>query len=320
MPVTLKDLASLANVSTSTVSLALRGSKKIKLATREKISNIANKLGYNPCQQAVGLKAQRSNLIAYLLTDIEGSFFNKILKGINTRIVNYGYGLMVAIVASEEEQEKQLKLFLDKRIEGLIISGNYGSHSELVMQIEQKKIPVVSTVAEYVKDISVSSVNVDNYKGGCIAAEYLIELGHRHLLWASCEREMSNRYIGVLETAQKYKNITVRKSLNLQQLHQVMLSQNRPTGIISYSDIDAIKIRYELERLGLKVPEDVSLIGFDDIDLASMKEFNFTTIAQPQEKIGQLALELLNKRINGSVPEQVELEPKLIIRSSTVAI
>ena len=320
MPVTLKDLASLANVSPATVSLALRGSKKIKLATRKKIKDIADKLGYTPCPQAVGLKSQRSSLIAYLLTDIEGSFFNKILKGINSRIVQYGYGLMVAIATSPEEQEEQLKLFFNKRIEGLIISGNYGSHTDLVMQIEQKNIPVVSTVAEYVKDLSVSSVNINNYKGGCIAAKHLIELGHSHLLWATCDREMPSRYMGVLETAQKYKNIKVDKSQNLQQLKQVMSSKDHPTGIICYSDIDAIKIRYELEELELRVPEDVSLVGFDDIDLASMKEFNFTTVAQPQEKIGQIALELLNKRINGNMPEHVELEPELIIRSSTAAI
>ena len=320
MPVTLKDLASLANVSPATVSLALRGSKKIKLATRKKITNIADKLGYTPCPQAIGLKAQRSNLIAYLLTDMEGSFFNKILKGINSQVVHYGYGLMVATVASAEEQEQQLKLFLNKRIEGLVISGNYGSHTDLVIQLEQRNIPVVSTVAEYTQNLPVSSVTIDNYKGGCIAAKHLIGLGHSHLLWATCEREMPNRYMGVLETAQKYANITVDKSLNLEQLKQIMSSKDSPTGIICYSDIDAIKIRYALEELGLKVPEDVSLVGFDNIDLTAMKEFDFTTIAQPQEKIGQVALELLNKRINGNMPEHVELEPELIIRSSTAAI
>jgi DNA-binding LacI/PurR family transcriptional regulator len=318
MQTTIKDIASLANVSPSTVSLALRGSEKIKSATRKKILNIAEKLDYEPCPQAVGLKARKSNLIGYLLPDINDSFFNCILKGINEVAAMNDYGLLVASVNNRLPLEKaQLDLFRRKRIDGLIISGNAGGSLPIIMDFHNRGVPIVTTMQIDALNLPLSTVVVNNFEGGKMGARHLLSLGHKTIIWATTQYVIKDRYLGFLEAIQEYPDARGFKAENLEELASLLDGPEQPTGIVCYSDMEAIKIRHFLHNRGLKVPEDISLVGFDNLKMISMPEFNFTTIAQPQEELGRVAMRLLLKSFDGEEKQNIMLPPELIVRGST---
>ncbi|MDD5598774.1 MAG: LacI family DNA-binding transcriptional regulator [Victivallaceae bacterium] len=312
MHVTIKKLAAELGLSPGTVSLALNNDPRIAVATKARVKQLAAKLSYVPNNFGRGLQAGKSCLAGYMANSVIGSFFNIILQGIGEAATAADYGLLT-VLTGRTALDAQIRLFLGKNIDGLITSINYSGISSNLKMLESRQIPVVFCS---VRDSGPHPyVITDDFAGGQLAAEHLVSLGHRCL---ACCNEDTFRLKGNLDVIGKAKlppPIIFRESEELEDA----LKGRRISGIIAYSDQQAIKLKHMAERYGLRIPADLSIVGFDDLWFAELEEFNFTTVAQPKIEIGRQAMELLLQLIKTGKGGNRLLKPELVVRKSTAS-
>ncbi len=313
--VTIKDIAAAAQVSASTVSLALRDDVRLRPETRDHIKQLAEKLRYIPSAQARGLQSRRSQLIGYLLRGFDSSFFYQLL-GHMSRVAAYSdYGILTSCASTAEFEARQLELMRSKNIDGLVVSGCFKENIPLIHRFSDEGIPVVgccwfNRIAPY------PNVETDNRMGGVLAGEHLLSLGHRRLGFCSfniCVIE--NRYIGFLEAAQACPEASVKRAVGQDEIREMLLQPDRPSAIFVHSDEDAVNLISVARELGLEVPRDLSVIGFNDMPIASM--MNLTTLSQAREELGPVAFEMFIKMRGGEEVSDLYLPPQLIVREST---
>ncbi len=312
MGITIKELAVTLKVSPATVSLALNGDKRVADKTLKKIKKLAEELNYIPNNFGRGLQSRRSCLIAYLLSGVTHSFYNEILQGIGEACVKSQYGLLTGIISGNKDSlNEQIRLFLEKNIDGLILSLNVPE--EIISLLEMQNIPFVfcSTEPSFSDGLCVKN---DDFLGGRLAAEHLVKLGHSFCACCTAQAERLKGNLAVLQENGCAKPMLFRAAA---ELEKIMEKPERPTAVIAYSDFQAIKIMHVMAKLGLKVPQDVSLIGTDDLWFAALPEFSFTSIALPGKNIGEVSVELLLKKIDGKDAESIFLPPELVVRNST---
>lgn len=317
--VTIKSLAEQAGVSYATVSLALNNDPRVAEKTKLKIQKLAKQLNYVPNNFGRALQSNKSRLVGYLIPDVTGSFLVDILQGIGSAATRHNYGLLVAIADTEEKMREQLELFREKRADGIIASYSL----EKLEKFEKNGIPIVLASSESTRKIF-PFVITDNFEGGKIAAEHLISLGHRKVLYAFApEGKDSSRYDrfqGAKSALKSHKMPDILVASSEEELFQIFMGKKRPTAAICYSDCEAVRVQAVAKKAGLKVPQDLSITGFDDSRTASLPEYDFTTVAQAKTTIGKMAFEMLLKRINGEKVESIRLKPELIVRTSTAKI
>lgn len=318
--VTIKSLAEKAGVSYATVSLALNNDPRVAEKTKLKIQKLAKELNYVPNNFGRALQSNKSRLVGYLIPNITGSFLVDILQGIGSAATRHNYGLLVAIADTESKMNEQLELFREKRVDGIIAS----SQPAMLKELEKSGIPtVLASTTGSVKKIF-PFVITDNFEGGKIAAEHLIGLGHRKIVYAFSSHSMdfssSDREQGMKKALKEHGISELPPLFSLEELLQRLQTQDRPTGIICYSDYEAVNVQATVRKAGLRIPQDVSITGFDDSRTASLPEYNFTTVAQAKTKIGELAFEMLLKRIKGEKVGNIQLKPQLVIRTSTAKL
>lgn len=311
MSVTIKELAANLKISPATVSLALNNDKRVAAKTVQKIKELASELNYIPNNFGRGLQSKRSHLIGYLLDGVASSFYNELLQGIGERCSQKQYGLLTGIISKNPESLRdQIILFLEKNIDGLILSLQVPN--EIITLLEKHGVPFVFCSASPHNSKHVCVKNND-YEGGRMAAQHLLELGHCYF---ACNAIQSERLAGNISAIEENGCRYVLFE-SAEEIGEIMTKEAHPTAIISYSDIESIKIRHILTEHGLQVPEDVSLVGTDDLWFAALPEFSFTTIAQAKKRIGVASVEILLDKINGQKVENTFLTPELIIRAST---
>ncbi len=312
----MKELARQLGVSPATVSLALQEDSRVSSKTRKRVKLVAEKMNYIPNRIGQSLRIQRSHTIGCFISSVTDSFYGEIVDGIGEIASRNGYGLLMVMTEDRRKiSDTQIRFFREKRIDGVIVAGNYTRSHQSLMEFENSGVPIV-ICSDPTFNERIPCVITDDVKGGRIAAEYLLELGHQHIAYCFCTTEGCSRYHGVEETMKKFRRVLPTVCQTESDLIDVMNSANPPTAIIAYSDNQAIKIKNIIEKMGLQIPNDVSLIGYDDIWLAGLPEFNFTTIAQARKQIGRLSVELLLDRINGKSVESIFLEPELVVRNS----
>lgn len=312
MTLTIKQLAAKLNISPATVSLALNGDKRVAAKTVEKVKKISRELNYIPNNFGRGLQSSRSRLIGYLLGGITASFYDEILQGIGEACVKSQYGLLVGVTDGNKSNfDEQITLFIEKNIDGLILSLN--ASDETTSLLNKHKIPFVfCSVENFFPECSY--VRNDDFKGGQLAAEHLVELGHS---FCACCTKHPERLQGNLTVLRKNHCAEPVLFDNAEELEQIMPAPERPTAIIAYSDFQAIEIMHVMSKLGLAVPRDVSLVGTDDLWFADLAEFSFTTVAQSRKDIGRISVKLLLDKIVDKEPESILLPPELVVRNST---
>lgn len=321
MPPTLKAIAKKAGVSYATVSMALNDDPKVAAETKERIRSLALEMNYVPNNFGRALQSRKSRIIGFLVPNLLSSFISEIFQGIGSAASENGYGLLAAIAASGEKLDTQIRIFMEKRVDGLIVSGSSPELLEKLSPFERSGIPLVLASSQS-SGRNIPNVITDNYTGGALATEHLVSLGHRRIAFAFYDGGESlsakeKRYRGCRDTLKKH-SLPARPALvDPAALLKALKSSSAPTAIVAYSDDDAIRVKHAAESAGLKIPDDLSLTGFDDIKLASLPEYDFTTVAQEKEEIGRIAVEILLKKINGEAVESRVLTPKLIKRGST---
>jgi LacI family transcriptional regulator len=317
MNVTLKQLAAELNVSPATVSLALRGVPGTSPETVRRVRELAARHDYVQSNLGRALQSRRTRLIGYLLPGITRTFFNEILQGAGEETAAHNYGLLVGWVnPGDEHIERQINLLLEKDIDGLIISAKHHLLDHYLPRLNKRGKPVVfcsnNAPAGYVEIIT------DNRSGGYLAVETLAEYGHRKVIGCT---QLMERLEGNREAAKAY-GMQIKDYNTAEDAVQILRSERDITGVAAYSDDQALDIIYGLRQHGIRVPEDVSVIGFNGGSLGERPEFQLTTIEQQRLELGKRAVECLISQIENPDYEPLNqyLKPELKIRKTVARI
>ncbi len=335
--ITIKDIAKALNLSTSTVSRALRGSYEINPETKKLVIEYAEKHNYRPNPIALSLKENKSRSIGVIVPEIDNPFFSQVINGIDAIAYNRGYH--VVIFQSHESYKRELinlEHLTSRRVDGLLISLSGETQSvEHLQELHQKGMPIVlfDRVSEEINTYKVVS---DNFEGAFTATEHLIREGRRRIVqitaspFLSITKERVNGYIAALN---KY-GIPVDESLirycgyDLAAIEKMMeelfSGDTPPDGILTVSDRLALGCLAVLKRRKISIPEQIAMVGFTNLKAAYLLEPALTTVVQPSLEMGQRSAELLLDLIErkpSSIPpnyQTFKLYSELIVRESSV--
>ncbi|PIB25734.1 LacI family transcriptional regulator [Amylibacter kogurei] len=325
----IQDVARIAGVSTATVSRALSNPDLVAESTRNAVMDAVAESGYRINHTARNLRRQRSGSILALVPNLANPFFSQILAGLSSVLSPAGYGLLIADTQTDNDPQERLRHFIQNGLaDGIVIfDGNLPKQELLPAQH-----PPIVLACEWV-DFDLPSVRVDNAKGAQIAIQHLYDLGHRQI------GHITGPNGNVLAESRLQGMKSALAALNLQQpdqwvfqgdysmdsgafaAKQWMALDNRPTAVFSASDEMACGFMGALQHAGIDVPRDVSVIGFDNIEVVEHLTPALTTIRQPRRLIGQHAGQMVIKMIDDATMRcPSELIPvELIIRNSVVA-
>jgi DNA-binding LacI/PurR family transcriptional regulator len=343
--VTLSDVARACGFSVSTVSIVLSEaplSHNVAATTREQIRKMASQLGYHPDAYARSLRRRRSQTIGVLAFDLSDPFCSLIVRGIQAGLQPAGY---VPLLMDAQTQRKlfdtYLKMILERRAEAVIVIASWVfEETNLLADIKKNHVPIV-IVSRDLTARGVSSVLIDNEAGGAMSLRHLLELGHRRIAVIRGPEEMFDsepRWAGVRRAAAEAGiEFDPRLVMQLpsmvdpasgfeggQECARRMLAARRPfTAVLAFDDLTALGVVRGLSSAGLRVPEDCSIVGFDEVLPAVVATPGLTTIRQPMKEMGSLAaqwvLEELEARERGVTPAAkfYQAAPELVVRMST---
>ena len=319
--VTLKDIAKDLNISYATVSFALKDDPRIAARTRALVRKAAKKHNYIPNHLAQALQSRKSMMIGCLIADLTTSYISELLQSVGETASANNYSILLGLVKNSAQYiDAQLKTFCEKRVDGIITSWLVPACRNRLYEINRSGTPVVACSSLCFEPDIPFAIN-DDMEGGKIAVRHLAASGHKIISYGCLNKGYETvRYDGCCKAA---KETGMRKPsfFNSEaELFRLLESKNRPTGIVAFSDYDAIAIKHFLDKKGLKIPDDISILGFDDIWAVSQPEYNFSTIAIRRGEIGRQAMEMLLDRINGRKVENRLIKPELIVRGSTAPV
>jgi LacI family transcriptional regulator len=343
--VTIRDVAAESGYSASTVSIVLNSaplSRYIPAETKQRIETAARRLGYRPNPLARSLRSQRSNIVGVMVFDITDPFCTPILRGLENSLYQSNYLSLLADAHNEPHRfERYLEMLLDRRVEGLIVIANWlVTDIKVLADLTQRQVPTIIAGREFEND-SVSTVSADNEGGAALALEHLYKLGHRDIAFLRGPRALSSsgqRWKGIRNFAQA-NGLSVDAKMVAElpesgdanssfeaglQLTAELLRRGKPfSALLAYDDITALGALRALTKKGLRVPEDCSVIGFDDVAQASLSLPALTTIRQPMEAMGSMsagilldAIKAVNQKRDMPVVRR-KIAAELVVREST---
>jgi len=330
--ITIKDIARMANVSHTTVSRALNNKSRIRNETKEKILSIAKELNYQPNFIARSLVMKRSRTLGLVITTVANPFYPELAQGIEGTARGLGYNIILCCTHSDLSIEKQyIDTLRSKGVDGIIFTSAHISDPN-IWRLAEERFPIIlvnrRTYHPLVKE-EVDYVGVDNVFGGFLAVEHLIKLGHKRIGVIGGSSESSaglERLEGGKKALQTYgleeKGIYFLEGNFLRESgyqggKRFLTMVERPTAIFATNDYMALGAYEAILEEGLRVPEDVALVGFNDIEFTAMKGIELTTIGQKKTEMGALSVKTLVEKIEkgkAGPPEEIILEPELIIR------
>ncbi len=325
----LSDLARQLNVSTATVSRALSRPEAVAPATRKRVLDVVRRSGYHMNGIARSLRTQSTKTIGVVVSDIRNPFSSSIVKAVEDIARINGY--TVLICNSDEigkNEEIALQLFIERQVSG-VIHCSAGANLELLRVLQNKSIPLVDLDRRSGLG-NVDTVVLDNHRGAVIATRHLIELGHKRIAMISGPKHLSNargRFEGFRKTLRaaniasphEYIEFGDFRERSGEKSAELLLTLRRPPTAIFVANNEMMAgALLAIRRRNIKIPRDLSLIGFDDARWARYCDPPLTVIAQPTDAMGKKAAELLLARIRGhSAAKTVVFEPELIVRCST---
>lgn len=333
-PITMKDIAKEFGVSVATVSRALKGSPRISERRRKEIMAYARAHDFSPNIMAESLRSNKAmKIIGVIIPQFTHYYFSSILSGIEDEALKYGYRLLVA--QSDERYEREVETcnsFYENKVCGIIVSQSKNTNRyEHFISLMDKGVPLVF-YDRICTGVDASRVVVDDYMGAYSAVEYMINTGCRNIAFygSSMKLEISkNRYNGWHDALLKHgidPNGCIRKICDNREeaeriTPEVLAADNRPDAFFAINDDTAIGIMYTAKRMGLRVPDDVSVCGFTNGQRAVACDPMLTTVEQNGYKVGQQAAEILIAKVEGRIPvDKVEkrvIRTRLIVRGTT---
>lgn len=325
---TIEDVAKAAGVSTFTVSRAMRGKDHVAAATREKVLRVAQELNYTISRAASSLASGRTNRIALLARDhISGWFIGELLDGMLDVLGSEQYDIIIYRAGNTKEREEFFTNLPAKRnADALIITGFPATEQEK-NTLQRLSMPIISVNSRNVTSCQ-GSISIDDSTSEATLIRYLAALGHKRLCYIGRKDPLTGKQWGRDERVDAYRDTVMQLGLQNCGIYNISLDNprsirktvaailslsNRPTAICAWSDYYALAIIHELQRSGMRVPEDISVAGHDGSDVAT--GFGITTMAQPARDIGRMTARTALKLINREpLPEkriivQTTLEP-----------
>lgn len=306
-PITIKDIAQMAHVSCSTVSRILNGSTGVNEEKKKQVLQIIQDNHYIPNDMARNLVCGTNNTLGIFVGDIANQYYSEVLKGIEKAVSNNNYIPITCFIWGAEKEEFYIKEMIKRRCEGIIVVSTSIHNLRLV-----DKLSHFSKVVSIQSDIpSLCQINCSDEFGSYQIANHLIQMGHQKIAYIQTNNLHSvliNRRKG-FEKACAAAGITVPphyiistddETLLCQSVKTLMESSSRPTAICCCNDYIACMVNQYLKTLNIRVPEDVSLTGFDNLPISSVMEPNLTTVAQPIREMGKAAVEVLIELLHSS--------------------
>jgi len=327
MSVTIYDVAREAGVSLATVSRVINNSPYVKPSTRQRVQETMERLGYEPNLVASALMTKRTRLLALLVPDISNPFFAEVAWGVEDAAASLNYNCVICNVGDDtQKQAGYVNVLRRKGIDGIIFAT--AAHDDrLVLSLSKRQYPI-TLMARDVPSAAVNRVLTDDPLGAGLAARHLLELGHRHMavvteparIHSSAERRRG--FAAVLEKAGLEPVVVEADGSDLQagfRASQGLLSlKPRPTAVFCANDMLAIGVLQAAAATGVRVPEELSVVGFDGTALAQIASPPLTTVVQPMREMGRAAVQLLIESLqNGGTPRRVVLDPHLRQGGST---
>jgi LacI family transcriptional regulator len=332
---TIRDVARAAGVSKSTVSNVLRDAVDVAPATRQRVLDTIAAVGYRPNALARNLVQRRTTTAGIVVGDLANPFYSELAKLAEQRLATVGLATMICNTDGQRasEQEK-LEMLLEHRVAGILMLQFTGARATLAA-LRAANVAVV-VVSQWEADAD--CVDIDERKGADLAISHLLELGHRRIAYLSSdlvEQQSENARLAGYARALQRAAITTDSRLVLRLGHPAYLRSDDalrtklqsllelddpPTALFASNDLLAVDLLETAEELGLAVPRDVSVVGFDDIRVAGLARISLTTVVQPCHELARIAVDLLLQRIaDGSRgrPRQRILDPSLVVRAST---
>lgn len=320
-------VAAQAGVSIATVSRVLNGTKAVNAATRERVEAAVAQLGYRANALARSLGRGESRLLLVLVPDFANPFFSEIVKGVESVTRRNGYGIILASGPDALSRDsKALDALYNRLTDGVISLAHFQDLEALL-----KDLPELPWVAcsEFVPESAVPHVSIDHQQGAVDAVQYLINRGHRRIallgaderyLWARQRHagyELALRRAGIALDPHLVRIARgTDYSFGMQAAGAMMALESVPSAVFAVSDTLAIGAIKAFRRVGRRVPEDIAVVGFDNVPLSQVFEPALTTIAQPMAELGAAAAEMLLERLAGGKPQSRTLQHALVVRES----
>jgi len=329
MSVSIKDIAKAAGVSHSTVSRALAGSSLVAEETRQRIRRLAKEMGYSPSAVARGLVTKRTHTVGLVVTTIADPFVAEVVRGIEEMALDNGYSVILCESNAEPQREiTAVRILREKRVDGIIVTASRVGSLYLPL-LEEVEVPIV-LINNQREGRYVYSVATDNVHGGEMATTHLLELGHKRIGYitgpegasssldrlAGYRRALRSQNIGFVPALVSSGNGRIEGGERA--MHQLMTLCPPPTAVFCYNDMTAIGAIAEARRMGFRVPQDISVVGFDDIAFAAYVDPPLTTVEQRKYEMGQIAMKMVLDILAGvDTVSAITLQGQLVVRGSS---
>jgi LacI family transcriptional regulator len=331
--VTTEDVAKIAGVSQSTVSRVLNDYPYIKKNTRDKVLAVIDELGFTRDEIARSLVEKRTKSIGLIIGSISNPFFAETAEAIIERAQELKYDVIVYNTGHKDENlEQAINLLIGKRVEGIILTSVSKNYTEKIKKLHDNGFPVLL----YNSFLNIKDVNfivMDNKKGARLAVQHLIKLGHKKIAKISGP----SKYLATYERTVGYKEELMENGYEIDEglifnsefsydkiysfTKKLLKKKDRPTAIIAASDQMALAVLDAASSLNLKIPADLSVVGFDNIRLSANEFIGLTTVSQQMDQMSLTALEklisLIENKETSSSSIQIFLEPELLVRKTT---
>ncbi|MBW5445548.1 LacI family DNA-binding transcriptional regulator [Cohnella sp. CFH 77786] len=328
MKPTIYDIARIAEVSTATVSKVLNNNGRISEKTRKRILKIMEDLQYQPNVLASAMKGKFTYQIALLIPDIDNPIYAQYLKHIEERGQGFGFSIVMCSTDNNPEKEaRHVSLMLQKRVDGFIIASKF-KNEELLNKLLKDKVPVVLFAYEK-PELLIDSVTADDFLGGIAATDHLVSLGHRRIAMIAEDsysgKERLRGYMTALRSAgiEPDESLVIYSGAGLEDAEEtggrLLDVKERPSAIFGCNDIMAVGAVRAARKRGLAVPDELSVIGFDNTALCTVSHPELTSISMPVSDLGQKVMEVIVDKIEGKdkIKQRIRLFPELVVRGST---
>lgn len=331
---TIKDVARLAGVSTTTVSHVINKTRFVAEGTQEKVMKAVDELNYAPSAVARSLKCNTTRTIGMLVTQSTNLFFSEVIDGVESYCYRQGYTLILCNTGGiYEKQRDYIRMLAEKRVDGILVMCSDLTDELNEMLDRHKDIPKV--IMDWGPENPQVDKIIDNSEeGGYLATKYLIEHGHTQIACLSghFEKLACKERIEGFKRAMDEAKLSVNEDWILEgnfecdtavlAADKIIAMDNKPTAVFCFNDTMALGLISRLQQQGLKVPDDISVIGYDNIELAEYFSPPLTTVHQPKRRVGKNAFEILMARIKNKQNERrvFEMHPEIVTRQSVKKI
>lgn len=324
-PPTMDDVAAAAGVSRALVSLVMRNAPNVSDKRRKAVLDAADRLGYRPNAAARSLAERRSHTLGVVVNDLHNPFFADLVDGIHEVAQANGFRLLLNTAWRTDVDERQaIDAFLEYRVDGILVLGSTTTGDTLREATKNAPLVTIGSVCE-----GVDAVVNDDLRGGELAAEHLVELGHRDIVHldggngAGAEHRRTG-FSGVMESMGFEVRIIsgeFTEQSGVAAAAELVESGPMPTAVFAANDLAAVGLVDALTVAGHRVPEAVSVIGYDNTYLAKLRHIGLTTINQPRAEMGRLAAEIVMERLETRRRQAVchVVTPELVVRSTTAS-